>query len=142
MCANMKTLWSHIMSCKDQECKVAHCVSSRYVLSHYSKCKDQNCPVCGPVREAIRRNYERSHTIINIGKRNLQQQREGGSNAPHEVGADGKPIQSKGSAFNNTTEPATKRPRNSTEAPPKQSGLTLSIKPKNPALDPIVLSNQ
>ena len=57
-CANMKTLWKHIMSCKDQDCKTAHCVSSRYVLSHYSKCKDVNCPVCGPVREAIRRNYD------------------------------------------------------------------------------------
>jgi E1A/CREB-binding protein len=57
-CANMKTLWKHIMSCKDQDCKTAHCVSSRYVLSHYSKCKDAACPVCGPVREAIRRNYD------------------------------------------------------------------------------------
>eukprot|EP00595_Chromulina_sp_UTEXLB2642_P000207 CAMPEP_0196761116 /NCGR_PEP_ID=MMETSP1095-20130614/243_1 /TAXON_ID=96789 ORGANISM="Chromulina nebulosa, Strain UTEXLB2642" /NCGR_SAMPLE_ID=MMETSP1095 /ASSEMBLY_ACC=CAM_ASM_000446 /LENGTH=1717 /DNA_ID=CAMNT_0042110239 /DNA_START=347 /DNA_END=5501 /DNA_ORIENTATION=- len=69
-CANMKALWKHIMSCKDQECKVPHCVSSRYVLSHYSKCKDQQCPVCGPVREAIRRNYERSKEIVEIVSKN------------------------------------------------------------------------
>lgn len=34
------------------------------MLSHYSKCKDQQCPVCAPVREAIRRNYERSKEIV------------------------------------------------------------------------------
>lgn len=65
-CANMKSLWKHIMSCKDQECKIAHCVSSRYVLSHYSKCKDQQCPVCGPVREAIRKNYEKTKEIVDM----------------------------------------------------------------------------
>lgn len=134
-CANMKNLWSHIMSCKDQECKVAHCVSSRYVLSHYSKCKDSNCPVCGPVREAIRRNYERSHTIINTGKRNLQQQREGGSNLAHEVGADGKAMQSKGSAFiSSSGDSVSKRQRIETQAK-----LVLSI-PKakdTDKLDPI-----
>ena len=59
-CAGMKQLWKHIMTCRDQDCKTSHCVSSRYVLSHYSKCKDAACPVCGPVREAIRRNQEKS----------------------------------------------------------------------------------
>ena len=63
-CWSMKQLWKHIMSCKDQECKIPHCVSSRYVLSHYSKCKEPTCPVCGPVREAIKRNYERSKDIV------------------------------------------------------------------------------
>lgn len=65
-CWNMKQLWKHIMSCKDQECKVPHCVSSRYVLSHYSKCKEPTCPVCGPVREAIKRNYERSRDVVKM----------------------------------------------------------------------------
>jgi E1A/CREB-binding protein len=64
-CWNMKQLWKHIMSCKDQECKIPHCVSSRYVLSHYSKCKEPTCPVCGPVREAIKRNYLKSQEIVN-----------------------------------------------------------------------------
>lgn len=71
-CWNMKQLWKHIMSCKDQECKVPHCVSSRYVLSHYSKCKEPTCPVCGPVREAIKRNYERSRNVVDIVRKSAQ----------------------------------------------------------------------
>ena len=63
-CMNMKELWRHIMTCKNQDCKTAHCVSSRYVLSHYSKCKEYNCPVCGPVRDAIKRNYIKSQNIL------------------------------------------------------------------------------
>ncbi|CAM9147228.1 unnamed protein product, partial [Ectocarpus fasciculatus] len=67
-CAGMKQLWKHIMTCRDQDCKTSHCVSSRYVLSHYSKCKDAACPVCGPVREAIRRNQEKSKQIVDMTK--------------------------------------------------------------------------
>lgn len=63
----MKTLWKHIVSCKDQECKTKHCVSSRYVLSHYSKCRDPQCPVCAPVREAIRRNFEKTNKMVGHG---------------------------------------------------------------------------
>lgn len=62
-CASMKQLWTHIMSCKDQECTVPHCVSSRYVLSHYSKCKEPNCPVCAPVRDAIKKNVDKNQSI-------------------------------------------------------------------------------
>jgi hypothetical protein len=69
-CGSMQHLWKHIMTCKDQECKVPHCVSSRYVLSHYSKCKDHVCPVCGPVREAIRRNFERSKEVVKLSSSN------------------------------------------------------------------------
>ena len=65
-CAGMKQLWKHIMTCRDQHCKTSHCVSSRYVLSHYSKCKDASCPVCAPVREAIRRNQEKSKQIVDM----------------------------------------------------------------------------
>lgn len=65
-CASMKQLWEHIMSCKDQECKVGHCVSSRYVLSHYSKCKEASCPVCGPVRDAIRKNHDKTRQILSL----------------------------------------------------------------------------
>lgn len=67
-CENMKKLWKHIMSCKKQDCTIPHCVSSRYVLSHYSKCRDTNCHVCGPVREAIRRNYEKSQHVVTMAK--------------------------------------------------------------------------
>ena len=53
-CGEMKKLWKHIANCKDSNCKVEHCMSSRYVLSHYRRCKDP-CSICGHVREIIRR---------------------------------------------------------------------------------------
>eukprot|EP01036_Dinobryon_divergens_P035370 gene35370-45813_t len=53
-CRSMKTLWKHVLVCKDQVCSTAHCVSSRYVLSHYSKCREPECPLCKPVRDSIR----------------------------------------------------------------------------------------
>mmetsp|Transcript_10188 Transcript_10188/g.33388 ORF Transcript_10188/g.33388 Transcript_10188/m.33388 type:complete len:1160 (-) Transcript_10188:777-4256(-) len=59
----MKRLWKHIAECKDQQCQMAHCVSSRYVLSHYHRCKDPRCAVCGPVREAIQRNHEKAKQL-------------------------------------------------------------------------------
>lgn len=65
-CASMKELWKHIMNCKEQDCKIPHCVSSRYVLSHYSKCREPTCPVCGPVRDAIRKNVNRNQQILNM----------------------------------------------------------------------------
>jgi E1A/CREB-binding protein len=55
----MKTLWEHIAHCKNQQCNVQHCMSSRYVLSHYRRCKDARCPACGPVRETIRKSQEK-----------------------------------------------------------------------------------
>lgn len=55
----MKKLWEHIAHCKNQQCTVQHCLSSRYVLSHYRRCKDPNCPACGPVRETIRKSHEK-----------------------------------------------------------------------------------
>lgn len=67
-CSSMKELWRHIMTCKNQDCKTPHCVSSRYVLSHYSKCKEFNCPVCGPVRDAIKRNYLKSQAVLDSVK--------------------------------------------------------------------------
>ena len=60
----MKRLWKHIAECKDQQCQMAHCVSSRYALSHYHRCKDPRCAVCGPVREAIQRNHEKANERI------------------------------------------------------------------------------
>ena len=67
-CASMKSLWKHIMSCKDQNCATPHCVSSRYVLSHYSKCKEESCPVCGPVKAAIQRNHQRSQQALSMAQ--------------------------------------------------------------------------
>ena len=54
-CAEMKRLWRHMEEgCKDNNCRVPHCFSSRAILSHYRKCKDPACPVCGPVRQSRR----------------------------------------------------------------------------------------
>ncbi len=57
ICGYMKNLWKHLIGCKDQNCTLNHCLSSRYVLAHYSKCIDTLCPVCQPVREAIQKNF-------------------------------------------------------------------------------------
>jgi len=48
-------LWKHILVCKDNACKVMHCLSSRYVLSHYAKCDDCYCSICPRVRESAKR---------------------------------------------------------------------------------------
>jgi E1A/CREB-binding protein len=54
-CVDMKRLLQHTLYCKVARCQVSKCHKSRYLLSHYSYCRESTCPVCGPVREAIRR---------------------------------------------------------------------------------------
>lgn len=54
-CGQFKVLWQHILVCKDNACKVIHCLSSRYVLSHYAKCADGDCLICPRVRESAKR---------------------------------------------------------------------------------------
>ena len=57
-CGEMKKLWKHMARCTDNDCRVAHCFSSRSILSHYRKCKDPRCPACGPVRDTVRKMQE------------------------------------------------------------------------------------
>jgi E1A/CREB-binding protein len=57
-CSSMKKLWKHMADCKDNQCKVQHCVSSRYVLRHHRHCKYVHCSACRPVREKIRKIHE------------------------------------------------------------------------------------
>lgn len=52
-CAAMKTLWKHMSTCHDRECKVRHCYSSRVILSHFQKCNDDFCRICIPVKAAL-----------------------------------------------------------------------------------------
>lgn len=52
-CATMKTLWQHISTCHERECKVRHCYSSRIILSHFQKCNDDSCRICLPVKVAL-----------------------------------------------------------------------------------------
>eukprot|EP00598_Pedospumella_elongata_P016327 CAMPEP_0184989006 /NCGR_PEP_ID=MMETSP1098-20130426/26487_1 /TAXON_ID=89044 /ORGANISM="Spumella elongata, Strain CCAP 955/1" /LENGTH=388 /DNA_ID=CAMNT_0027513885 /DNA_START=65 /DNA_END=1231 /DNA_ORIENTATION=- len=54
-CGQFKTLWQHILVCKDNGCKVIHCISSRYVLSHYANCAECDCLICPRVRESAKR---------------------------------------------------------------------------------------
>lgn len=57
-CAKLKTLWKHLLQCKDQYCDFPLCVSSRYIIYHYGSCPKDNCNVCHPVRDS----YKRAHT--------------------------------------------------------------------------------
>lgn len=63
-CAPTKRLWRHMSDCKDDDCTVANCVSSRYVLSHYRQCQGNACPLCVPVRYAISRNHVRAKAAV------------------------------------------------------------------------------
>jgi hypothetical protein len=46
-CWGLKTLWVHLLKCKNDLCPVLHCCSSRCVLKHYSKCIFKStCEVC------------------------------------------------------------------------------------------------
>ena len=53
-CNIMKSVWTHIVSCKNKECTMRHCASSHSVLAHFSRCKDAACSVCAPVRATIK----------------------------------------------------------------------------------------
>ena len=64
-CGRMKQLWGHISFCRNQQCKVHHCMSSQSVLSHYRRCKDAQCPICGPVRMTITKIQEKDNTKKN-----------------------------------------------------------------------------
>jgi E1A/CREB-binding protein len=120
-CASMKELWQHIMSCKDQECKVAHCVSSRYVLSHYSKCKEANCPVCGPVRDAIRKNYDKSRQILSLSNSGSSHHSSNGLAADDRTG----------------NEPPIKKSRSKDSAAAAPSNSTAPAPAKQTELDPV-----
>ena len=52
-CAEMKVLWKHLARCNDNECRVPHCLSSRYILSHWRRCRSP-CNICGPVKKLIK----------------------------------------------------------------------------------------
>jgi Bromodomain/TAZ zinc finger len=66
-CADMKRLWRHMEGCKDNNCRISHCFSSRAILSHYRKCKDPACPACGPVRETVRKSRGSSSASASQG---------------------------------------------------------------------------
>lgn len=82
-CSQMVTLWKHMKTCRDRNCKTPHCLSSRCVLNHYrickSQCKTATCEVCGPVMAKIKQNDkedERGDPLV----QGSQQQQAGDTN--------------------------------------------------------------
>jgi len=61
-CASLKALWEHLSHCRNPGCETPQCVSTRDILTHYQRCCETNerCVICGPVRAAIRRHFERA----------------------------------------------------------------------------------
>lgn len=57
-CSQMVTLWKHMKKCRDKNCKISHCLSSRCVLNHYRLCKAEGrtptCAICAPVMKHIK----------------------------------------------------------------------------------------
>ena len=63
-CPQMTTLWKHMKKCRDKNCKVSHCLSSRCVLNHYRGCKSRGtmatCVICAPVMKKLSQTGEGS----------------------------------------------------------------------------------
>lgn len=49
-CAELKSLWPHIMGCGNMECGAKWCRGTRWVLEHWSACLVRFCEVCHDVR--------------------------------------------------------------------------------------------
>ncbi len=56
-CGNLKRLWSHMLTCKEEFCNVRLCTSSRFILNHYNQCEDRTCRICEPVRISSKRSH-------------------------------------------------------------------------------------
>lgn len=54
-CLRLKTLWLHAGRCRDAQCSVRLCVSTRMALQHFGACKDALCAACLPVRASNKR---------------------------------------------------------------------------------------
>lgn len=51
-CFKLKKLWTHLLVCKNDDCSIPLCVSSRFVLNHYANCQSvETCQICKPVRD-------------------------------------------------------------------------------------------
>jgi len=49
-CANAKDLVKHVKECKDKDCQISHCSSSRVIMNHYLRCKNKmKCLLCASV---------------------------------------------------------------------------------------------
>ncbi|KAL3804695.1 hypothetical protein HJC23_008510 [Cyclotella cryptica] len=50
-CAEMRVLWQHMSNCREGNCAVKYCKSSRNILRHYLNCRE-DCETCAPLRDS------------------------------------------------------------------------------------------
>ena len=52
-CQRMKEILKHLRNyqCRNDDCGVKGCKSSRQLVNHWRSCNDDNCPVCKPIRQ-------------------------------------------------------------------------------------------
>jgi hypothetical protein len=65
-CSKYKSLWIHLLDCKEKSCTYLHCLSSRRLLTHFSNCKENTCKLCLPVRNAIKQKNDLISNVVNI----------------------------------------------------------------------------
>ncbi|CAM9185139.1 unnamed protein product [Phaeothamnion confervicola] len=54
-CHNVRGLLAHLRKCSEgDDCREAHCLSSRRILNHHAACREPACNVCSGAREAAR----------------------------------------------------------------------------------------
>lgn len=66
-CRDIKELWSHVLTCKEQNCRFPDCLSSRKTLLHWYGCQDNLCQFCESVRCATRTAEQRgvpAYTVL------------------------------------------------------------------------------
>lgn len=66
-CAEMKRLWHHMENgCRDKNCTVSHCLSSRYILHHFRNCKHIWCPPCRFIRQIAQKSKHPTSISNNV----------------------------------------------------------------------------
>lgn len=59
LCPQFKELFNHTMSCKNPDCKVDHCTSSKYIIAHWTRCKNKkSCLTCGNVLATLQKQHD------------------------------------------------------------------------------------
>ncbi|XP_071166700.1 uncharacterized protein [Mytilus edulis] len=60
-CKKIKTLLTHMKSCTDgRYCKSKECFPSKLLMEHWNSCIKANCGLCHPLKENVKKKYERS----------------------------------------------------------------------------------
>lgn len=59
-CHAAKQLLEHALTCSRTSCNYPRCIATRELLEHHRSCKDAGCLVCGPVRNVMRKQRQRT----------------------------------------------------------------------------------